>query len=199
MADATPVVFSARETEWFTPPDSPRSYLLQPLTYRERSMMRRELRRVGGIPPERAALLEGMREALRQVQPDNLGACLAIVDEAEGAPDDTAAQARLAVVEQAVVDVPAYAAMTDALARHNEAVPWVAIRHTLRDWRGPGLPEFQRVDGTVPETLLEELPATELAVVGWRGYLLAIVGRSAEGNSAGRSPSPENPTPTPEG
>ena len=76
MADETPVVFSARETEWFTPPGSPRSYLLQPLTYRERSAMRRELRRVGGIAPERAALLEGMREALRQVQPANLDACL---------------------------------------------------------------------------------------------------------------------------
>ena len=199
MDSPVPVVFSARETEWFTPPDSPRSYLLQPLTYRERSAMRRELRRVGGIPPERAALLEGMREALRQVQPVNLDACLAIVDEAEAAPDDASAQARLAVVEQAVVDVPAYAAMTDAQVRHNDAVPYVAARHGLRDWRGPGLPDFARVDGVVLDDLLEELPAAEIGIIGWRAYVLAMLGRSAEGNSAALSPSPESPTPTPEG
>jgi hypothetical protein len=199
MADETPVVFSARETEWLTPPGSPRSYLLQPLTYRERSAMRRELRRVGGIPPERAALLEGMREALRQVQPANLDACLAIVDEAEATPDDAGIQARLALVEQAVVDVPAYAALTDAQVRHNDAVPYVAARHGLRDWRGPGLPAFVRVDGVVPEDLLEELPAAEIGIVGWRAYVLAMLGRSAEGNSVALSPSPESPTPTPEG
>lgn len=199
MADETPVVFSARETEWFTPPGSPRSYLLQPLTYRERSAMRRELRRVGGIPPERAALLEGMREALRQVQPANLDACLAIVDEAEATPDDAGVQARLALVEQAVVDVPAYAALTDAQVRHNDAVPYVAARHGLRDWRGPGLPDFARVDGAVPEHLLEEMPAAEIGIVGWRAYVLAMLGRSAEGNSVALSPSPESPTPTPEG
>lgn len=199
MADETPVVFSARETEWFTPPGSPRSYLLQPLTYRERSAMRRELRRVGGIPPERAALLEGMREALRQVQPANLDACLAIVDEAEATPDDAGVQARLALVEQAVVDVPAYTALTDAQVRHNDAVPYVAARHGLRDWRGPGLPDFARVDGAVPEHLLEELPAAEIGIVGWRVYVLAMLGRSAEGNSVALSPSPESPTPTPEG
>lgn len=199
MLDATPVVFSARETEWLTPPGSPRSYLLQPLTYRERSAMRRELRRVGGIPPERAALLEGMREALRQVQPANLDACLAIVDEAEAAPDDAGVQARLALVEQAVVDVPAYAALTDAQVRHNDAVPYVAARHGLRDWRGPGLPDFARVDGVVPDALLEELPAAEIGIIGWRSYVLAMLGRSAEGNSAALSPSRESPMPTPEG
>jgi|GEM_PF-1674598 hypothetical protein len=199
MADETPVVFSARETEWFTPPRSPRSYLLQPLTYRERSAMRRELRRVGGIAPERAALLEGMREALRQVQPANLDACLAVVDEAEAAPEDTSVQARLAVVEQAVADVPAYAALIDAQMRHNDAVPYVAARYGLRDWRGPGLPVFARVDGVVPDDLLEELPAVEIGIVGWRAYVLAMLGRSAEGNSAALSPSHESPTPTPEG
>jgi hypothetical protein len=199
MADATPVVFSARETEWFTPPGSPRSYLLQPLTYRERAAMRRELRRVGGIPPERPALLEGMREALRQVQPANLDACLAVVDEAEATPEDTSVQARLAVVEQAVVDVPAYAALTEAQVRYNDAVPYVAARHCLRDWRGPGLPAFERADGLVPEDLLEELPANEIGAIGWRAFVLAMLGRSAEGNSAALSQSPESQTPTPAG
>jgi hypothetical protein len=175
MDSPDPVVFSARETEWFTPPDSPRSYLLQPLTYRERSAMRRDLRRLGGIPPERPTLLAGLRDALRQIQPSNLEACLAVVDAAEAAPDDPAAQARLAVVEQAVIDVPAYAALTEAVSRHTEAVPWVAAQHALRGWRGPGLPAFPD-RGTIPDEVLEQVPAHELSVLGWRAYVLAMVG-----------------------
>jgi hypothetical protein len=197
---ADPVVVTALATETFTPPDSPRSYTLAPLSYRQRSAMLRELRREGGIKPDRAVLLEGMRAALREIAPANLTECLAAVEAAEADPDDAAAQARLALVEQAVVDVPAYAALAEAQVRYNEAIPLVATRHALRGWDGPGLrPYATGADGLVPEALLDLLPAPELTALGWRAYVLAVLGRSAEGNSAGPSPSPAAPTASPAG
>jgi hypothetical protein len=197
---AEPVVVSALATETFTPPDSPRTYTLAPLSYRQRSAMLRELRRLGGIKPDRSVLLEGMRAALREIAPANLVECLAVIEAAEADPDDAAAQARLALVEQAVVDVPAYAALAEAQLRYNDAIPLVATRHALRGWDGPGLPPFATgTDGLVAETLLDLLPAPELTVLGWRAYVLAVLGRSAEGNSEGRSPSPAAPITTPAG
>lgn len=196
---AEPVVLSALATEEFTPPDSPRTYVLQPLTYRQRTALRRDLRREGGVAPDRAVLLAGMREALQQLAPANLAECLAVIDTAEAAPDDARAQASLALVEQAIIDVPAYASLNDAQARFNEAVPWVAARHCLRGWSGPDLPAFARVDGLVPEALLDAVPASDVASLGWRAYFLGMLGRRAEGNSEGRSPSPDPLTVTPEG
>jgi len=193
-----PVVFSALETVAFTPPDSPRSYVLSPLSYRQRTAMFRELRRVGGVQVDNAAGLDALRSAVRDVSPSNADELLAAIDQAEAAPDDLAAQARLAAIDVAMVDVPVSQAMRDARARWNEAVPWVAARHGLRGWSGPGLPPFQAEAGLVPEALLDAIPGAELAAAGGRAYLLAVVGRSAEGNSAAPSPAPETPKDSPE-
>jgi hypothetical protein len=193
------VVFSVSDTVPCTPPESPRTYQLAALSYRQRVAMLRDLRREGGIPPNRATLLAGLREALRQVAPDNLGECLATIDEAEGAPDDPAAQARLRLVELAAVDVPAYAALLDAQARWSESLPMVAARHALRGWSGPRLPPFAAEAGLVPPELLDLVPSNELEHIGNRAYLLAVLGRGAEGNSARVSPSSEIPALSTEG
>lgn len=74
--------------------------------------------------------------------------------------------------------------------------PWVACRHALRGWEGPGLPTFQRDKGLVPEALLDVLPASEIAAVGWRSFLLVSLDRSAEGNSVAPLPSPGTPAPS---
>lgn len=192
-------VFSALEAEAFTPPRSPRTYHLAPLSYRERNAMRREMRRAGGDRPDRAVMLAVMREALRQIAPANLDDALAQIDEAEAAPDDMAAQARLAVLERAVSTVPAYAELVESRIRYQEAWPWVSVRFALRGWEGPGLPPFTRVGGLVPESLLDAIPAAELEVVAARADELIWLGPSAEGNSEAPSPLPENQAPTPEG
>jgi hypothetical protein len=61
------------------------------------------------------------------------------------------------------------------------------------------LPVFRRDKGLVLEELLDVLPASEVTAVGWRAFLLVSLDRSAEGNSAAPSPSPETQTPLPEG
>lgn len=159
--------------------------------------MRREMRRVGGNSPDRSVMLSVLRECLTVLQPDNLDVLLAQVDDAEGAPDDVRATAKLAVLEHAAMGVQAYADMLEARIRYNEAMPWVSARFALRGWSGPGLPAFERgVDGMVPEALLELLPAAELDAIGTRATVLIWLGPSAEGNSAAHSPAPAIPLDT---
>jgi hypothetical protein len=52
------------------------------------------------------------------------------------------------------------------------------------------------VDGGRFETLLDAMPASEIAAVGLRAFLLVSLDRSAEGNSAAPSPLPESQTPS---
>ena len=189
-------VFSALDAEDFTPPRSPRTYRLAPLSYRQRTVMRREMRRAGGHAPDRSVMLSVLRECLTVLQPDNLDVLLAQVDDAEAAPDDVRATAKLAVLEHAAMGVQAYADMIDARIRYNEAMPWVSARFALRGWSGPGLPAFERVDGMVPEALLELLPAAELDAIGSRATVLIWLGPSAEGNSVAPSPAPAIPPDT---
>lgn len=160
--------------------------------------MQREMRKAGGDRPDRPVMLAVMREVLREINPANLNEALAQIDEAEAAPDDVAAQARLAVLERAAATVPAYAELIEARVRYQEAWPWVSARFALRGWSGPGLPAFQRVDGLVPEHLMDAIPAAELTAIGARADVLIWLGPSAEGNSEARSPSPASPTPSPE-
>jgi hypothetical protein len=200
MHTPSPVVFSATDDLEYTPPGSPRTYRLAPLTYRQRTAMLRDLRREGGISPDHATVLAGLRAALREVAPANLDELLAIVDAAEAEPDNATLAAQLRLVELAAIDVPAYGRLLDAQARWNEALPLVAARHALRGWSGPGLPPFPQ-DERIPlaEAVLDAIPGHELGPVGHRAYMLAVLGRRAEGNSAPPSPSPETPSPSPEG
>lgn len=192
-------VFSATDAEWFRPKDCPRRYRLAPLTYRQRSALQRDIRRTGGPDIDRAVFLDVLRQALREFAPNNLDDCLAEIDAAELDPDDKAAQARLSIIEHSVSGVSAYDAMQEGRARVLEARVLCTVRHALRGWDGPGLPEFFLEDGRVPDELLDALPAAELDAVFGRANVLIYLGPSAEGNSEARSPSPASPPPTPEG
>ena len=212
-AMTAPPVFSAHDLVAFTPPGSARTYRLAALTYRERIAFRAALARDAGMRPSPQDVSNGLRAALREVAPANLDEALAVVGEADAAreaedatPDDAMlkarlaeAQARLAVIITACMDVPVYAELRAAGERWTGMAPWVACRHALRGWDGPGLPVFRREKGLVPEELLDVLPASEVTAVGWRAFLLVSLDRSAEGNSAVPSPSPGTPTPSPEG
>ena len=208
-----PPVFSAHDLVAFTPPGSLRTYRLAPLTYRERIGFRAALAREAGLRPSTQDVSTALRIALREIAPNNLDAALAVVDaadaaraDAERAPQDADAQARLAeaharlaVIISACMDVPVYAELRAASERWTGMAPWVACRHALRGWEGPGLPPFQRDKGLVSEPLLDAMPASEIAAVGWRAFLLVSLDRSAEGNSAAPSLSPGIPAPSTEG
>jgi hypothetical protein len=205
-----PPVFSAHDLVAFSPPDSPRTYRIAPLTYRERIGFRAALAREAGLRPSPQDVSMALRTALREIAPTNLDTALAVVDaadaaraDAERAPQDADAQARLAeaharlaVIISACMDVPVYAELRAASERWTGMAPWVACRHALRGWEGPGLPTFQRDKGLVPEALLDAMPASEIAAVGWRSFLLVSLDRSAEGNSVAPSPSPGTPAPS---
>jgi hypothetical protein len=203
-------VFSAHDLVAFSPPDSQRTYRIAPLTYRERIAFRSALAREAGLRPSPQDISMALRTAMREIAPSNLDAALAVVDaadaaraDAEAAPRDAdaqarlaEAQARLAVIISACMDVPVYAELRAAGERWTGMAPWVACRHALRGWEGPGLPPFQRDKGLVPEALLDTMPASEIAAVGWRSFLLVSLDRSAEGNSVAPLPSPGSPAPS---
>lgn len=188
-------VFSRREAERFTPPGSPRTYIIAPLTFRERQAFRAEMAREGGIYPLRAQLLDALREAVREVSPSNAEELITHIDAAEADPDgeDRAVQQRLATIEAACASVPVYATLLAARQRYAGMLPWVAARHALRGWEGEGLPPFVRQGGTVPAELLDLLPSDEIEAVGNRAAELMQPDRFAEGNSAPPLPSPETP------
>jgi hypothetical protein len=188
-------VFSRRAAECFTPPGSPRTYLLAPLTFRERQAFRAEMAREGGIYPPRAQLLDGLREAVREASPGNADELVAHIDAAEADPDgeDRAAQQRLATIEAACAGIPVYATLIAARQRYAGMLPWVAARHALRGWEGDGLPPFARQGGLLPADLLDLLPTDEIEAVGSRAAELMQPDRAAEGNSAPPSSSPAIP------
>jgi hypothetical protein len=180
----------------FPPPRSGRTYRLAPLSYRERNRLRRAVRAEGGDPPDRAVMLGVLRQCLAEMAPANLAEALTWVNEAEAAPDDKAAQSRLAVLERAARTVPAYAELVDAHMRYQEAQPWITARFALRGWAGEGLPPFARDGDMVPESLMEMIPAAELDAIASRAMVLIWLGPSAEKNSEAPSPSPASPEPT---
>ncbi len=188
-------VFSRREAERFAPPGSPRTYVLAPLTFRERQAFRADMAREGGIYPQRAQLLDALREAIREVSPANADDLVAHIDAAEADPngDDSAVQQRLSTIEAYCAIVPVYSALVAARQRYAGMLPWVAARHALRGWEGDGLPPFARISGAVPADLLDLIPGDEIEAVGNRAAELMQPGRVAEGNSAPPSSSPATP------
>jgi len=208
-----PVVFSALETVAFTPPGSPRSYMLAPLSYRQRIAFRAALAREAGVRPSQKDESAALRTALRDLAPANLDELLAVVDAVDAAHSDVAAepkdvdaharlaeaQARLAVINTFCMDAPVCAELRAAGERWSGMLPWVACRHMLRGWEGPGLPAFKLEKGMAPEDMLDAMPPTEIEVVGYQAVLLMSPDRNAVGNSEAPSPAPETPKDSPEG
>lgn len=191
-------VFSRRAPQAFTPPGSPRTYTLAPLTYMERQALRADLTRAAGANPSRELMLAAVRTAIREVRASNEAELLGIVAAAEDMPDDADAQTRLAAVEAVIAAVPVYADLRAAREQFAGAMPYIAARHALRGWEGPLLPPFRRTRNTVPDDLLDVLPIDELTAIGWAAWDMMTVTPSAEKNSAPPSPSPETPETSPE-
>lgn len=190
-------VFSRREVERFQPDGWDRAYLLAPLTFMERQAYRADLARTGGVLPDNATMLAAIRAAIRELGAANEAELLGVVATAEEMPDDPDAQARLAAIEAVVANIPVYAAPRALREQVIGLLPYIAARHALRGWDGPGLPAFRRARGMVPDDLLELVPADELVAVGWRAYALMQPAASAEKNSEAPSPSHETPETSP--
>ena len=190
-------VFSRREVDRFQPDGWDRAYLLSPLTYMERQAYRADLARSAGAMPDNAVMLAAIRAAIRELGAANEAELLAAVETAEELPDDPDAQARLSAIEAAVSIMPVYAAQRALREQVVGMLPFIAARHALRGWDGPGLPAFRRVRGLVPDDLLELLPDDELVLIGWRAHALMQPAASAEKNSEAPSPSPETPETSP--
>lgn len=191
-------VFSRRDVVDFAPEGSPRSYALAPLSFRERQAYRADVARECGVFPQRSQLIAGLRAAIHEVAPSNAAFLLSAIDAAEATPDDDDAQARLTAIEATAAEVPVYAALLAARERYLGTLPWVAAKHVIRGWEGPGLPAFRRDRGLVPDELLDAIPDEEIDAIGWRAVALMLPGGNAEGNSGAPSPSPETPAPSTE-
>ncbi len=168
----------------FTPPGSPRTYLLAPLTYRQRQAFRADLAREGGLYPSQSQFFEVIRRVVGELAPENAGELLALVDAAEADPrgEDRETHSRLTVLEANIADQPAYAALLAARVRYSGMIPFVAARHALRGWEGPDLPEFALERGMVPEALLDAIPQAEMQAIGNRAAALMRPGDIAAGN-----------------
>lgn len=195
------VVLSAAQTVEYQPPESPRTYILSPMTYRERQAFRTDHARESGVYPDRSQMLAALRQAIRVAKPENADELLATVDaaEADEKGEDTAAQTALSAIEAALASDPGYATLLAARQRCLGMMPWCAARHALRGWSGPGLPMFKRERGAVPAELLDTLPEEEIVAIGTKAMALMRPDKAAEGNSAAPSPSPASQAPTPEG
>jgi hypothetical protein len=197
----TAPVLSRDDHVWHQPDGSPRRYLLAPLTRRERNLFRRAMVAEGAAYPGNDALFSALRSALQDIAPANLPELLSMVDAAEaeqaeagpGAAPGPAALA-LAPIEAAARSVPAFAALLADRSFYLATYPGLLARYALRGWDGPGLPDFARRNGEVPEPLLDAVPDAELTDLGWAAHPLAFVTRSAEKNSVAPSPSPATRT-----
>jgi hypothetical protein len=190
------VVFSRRPAVEFTPSGSTNTYLIAPLSFRERQAFRGEMLREIGIYPAPALMLAALRESIRGAAPANAADLLAAVDAAEADPNDAEAATKLAAIESAFTGAGPYGEMLATRYAFIGLLPLYALRHGLRDWHGEGLPEFTRTGGLVPLDLLDELPADDVEAAGNFALTLGQPGPSAEKNSVPPSPSPAIPTAT---
>jgi hypothetical protein len=184
-----PPVFSKQDVDEFTPAGSPRTYVLAPLTVRERNAARTDVVAEAGLYPPQAQLYAAMRAAVQEAEPANLDELLLILDEAEANPEDLALVARVGPVESACMGASAYRALLAQRTRYMDAVPFVYFRHAVRDWRGPQLPAFRRERGVLPLDLLDLVPEDEMRAAGFRAFSLSQPTMAAAGNSGAPSPS----------
>lgn len=207
-------ITSTDDVEVFTPTGSPRRYRLAPLSFKERMAYRARLTEQAGIMPSQQDLFLAMRSALAEVNPPNIEELRGMIEAAHAirTQQDAAlmtggalplltdaeqvALGHCLALEARLSTVPLYAALLNQRDKHNALAPYLAAQASLRGWEGPGLPEFTREDGLVPEALLEVLDGLgELNPVGWRAQRLAMPGSSAVGNFESLSALPATPTP----
>jgi hypothetical protein len=178
-APAATVVLSRDQRHTIEPPGSPRSYIVAPLTRRDRNLFRRDMVAAGATNPGQWQLFDAMRAGLREIEPDNLEELLAVLDEAEALPLAEAIPAdvrdRLAPIEAASMSFPAYAALVAAREFWWATMPTMILRRALVGWSGPDLPPFKRRADGVSDALLESIPDADLGHVGGRAFALAFL------------------------
>jgi len=169
---------------------SSRPYDLAPLTFTQRAAFRAEHSRMAGFYPTQDQMFDALRAVITANSPANADELLAQIDRAEAAPEDAQAQANLSAIEAACAGT-AYGNMLAARRLNLELLPFVAARHALRGWEGPGLPPFTKDGaGILPTELLDLLPADEVSMLGWRASDLMSPGKSTAGNLPPPSSSP---------
>lgn len=210
-------VLSANDLDRFTPAHRasdpvPPVYLIAPMTWRQRAAWRGDLARAGvsRIPTDEE-FVRGVRAAIEDVAPDNLGECLDAVDamlgvmaagpmpepdappatEGDTPPPDSGRDAELArrtavldaygTVERAVAAHPRVAGMAAERTMFNGLAPGLAAAHALRGWEGVGVP-FARRNGVVPDDVLDRLPEDDLRAVGFRALELMRVSDATRKN-----------------
>jgi hypothetical protein len=191
---------SALDSVWVRPKDSPRRYLLAPLNYRQRSKLSRDVRFKAGPPLDRAHYLDKIREAVRESNPGNAASLIAEIDAAEEDTERENAklQARLSLIERAVSNSKAYAALIHAQQNYNDAAAWHQVKAVLRGWEGPGLPSFFRDEAEgMSDELLDAIPAGEFQEISSSANLMLFVGPAALKNSEAPSPAPSTETTSP--
>ena len=191
IADAP--VFSRHQREEVPGKDG-RRYTIAPLIYREKQAFSADMTRAGYFHPGQLRIFAAMREALRQIAPDNLPDLLLVVDEYEANPPGQAlppaVQMQVDVIEAAVRAVPGFAVLVAQRDEWWGAMPLFLLSHALRGWEGESLPPFTRKNGRVPLDLIEVMEA-DIELVGFRAWALTHPTPSAEKNSVAPSPAAE--------
>lgn len=186
----------------FTPPsykdreDAP-VYLMQPPSIMQRANWRRDLMAMGATYPTDEQLIEGMRRVIRQSGSPNTDEALDLIDrfvaaKAEGDVGADLADA-FAGIEQGLQQVPAYGELVARRMHWLELAPILAARNFITGWEGLNL-AFRRVNGRLPDELLNALPEEDVKAVGMHIIGLMTVNRTLAGNSASPSSNGSDPS-----
>lgn len=196
---------STKETVRFTPEHYAREaeteaaalapvYLLSVPSLLRRSAWRRAVTEAGARYPGNDDVYAALRKDIRALGPGNAEELVAFVDDiaaklAEDADKLGQAEAeRFAAITDAVLPMGGDFAKVIAAREHWSDVAFtLAAQHFLAGWENVEAP-FERRGGLVPEALLEQLPARDIAAIGGRVIALMTLGKVQEKNSASPSP-----------
>ena len=204
-------MLSAADVRRFTPAsyegrEGAPVYLLAPMSWRTRGKFRAALMGEGIRYPQDAEMAKTAREIVAELAPDNAADLNAVLDtfldqRTQPAPDAPAAEAP-AEEQEAFLTVMAarhqveadYEALIDRLRQHpkigfllalrtafNELAPPLAASYALVGWENVAQP-FRRLNGVVPDEVLDALPRADLGAIGSESLMLIAVSEAQRGN-----------------
>ena len=184
-------------------------YLLGALGFRERPRFRADLQASGAPFTPDTAFAVAARKLVEQLEPDNMAELLATIDAftdllaqdtaqplqplADDASDDDKAE-RQAETDRRKAIITPYEQVLDALRGHQqldrlfgqralfqELAPPLAAAYGLRGWENVKQP-FRRVNGVVPDELMDALPQADQLAIGAEVLRLMTVSAAQRGN-----------------
>jgi hypothetical protein len=202
-----PAVISRQNPDRFTPAarqdeDRPPVYLIAPLSWREKAEWQSDLVLAGASRwPSDLAVIDAVRLAVLDVQPDNEAELLSAIDEfrdAVVAQEAGAGQVPVALreaygaVEARLRGHPGVALLLSERIMFALLAPPLCAARALVGWENVPL-TFERRGGKVPDALIGCIPADDLTAIG--GRALALMRVSDEEKKASDSPSlsPDDP------